>query len=375
MTMMKFFVLLQTALCQYQKCDVKKCKEFGGTTINVGELSTNMTLREQFCPAGHGMVPLPDMPCCLLCGQQRDQVCNDDKPCDATILLTCQRTNKKADGTCQPQPGRECFANDEQYRSGDDFWPNCNTQCFCLDGGIGCRNERSSDPNCLEETNLLRQPAKVPIADSIVNREGDPEKGIKQCSVQTTQWSPCSRTCDWGFSERVTNNNDECRLEKEIMLCKMRACDEIEPAQLRRSSRYNARSYSRRHIFAPAASRSKRNLQKCAIRKGGKIRAKRADKQKITFSGCSSKKAIQMKFCPVCPEKRCCPDMTPVQDMNNEKYKGFAVKNVAFRCEDKEIFHKKIMIIKRCRCNEQCKQKPNFFSRRKLNSDMMPHHV
>jgi len=236
-------------------------------------------------------------------------------------------------------PGRECYDNEREYKSGDDFWPNCNTQCFCIDGGIGCRSARSTDGNCREEQSLLNQPAIVPMPESFVDRQANEEKGIKKCSVQTTQWSPCSRTCDWGFSERVTNNNDECKLDKEIMLCKMRACEE-------EGLRRGVRGYSRRYQYR---SRSKRNLGKCVIRKGGKIRAKRADRQKLAFSGCASKKSIQMKFCPACASAHCCPDMTPQVDNNNEKYKGFSVKNVAFKCQDGEVFHKKIMIIKRCR--------------------------
>ena len=185
----------------------------------------------------------------------------------------------------------------------------------------------------------------MPISDSVILREGNEEAGIVQCAVQTTQWSPCSRTCGWGFSERVTNNNPACKLEKEIMLCQMRECEQNGPQLSRSSRRYNP--YSRRHYYA--TSRSKRNLPKCAIRKGGKIRAKRSERKRLTFSGCSSKKAIRMKHCPVCPQERCCPDMTPVPDQNNEAYKGFMVKNVTFKCADKEILHKKIMIIKRCR--------------------------
>lgn len=352
------FTILQTALCQY--CDEKKCSDLGGTTIGVADLANNMTLREKYCPAGHGMVQLVTMPCCHVCGQQRGSLCNSHKPCDATLSLLCNQDNKKLDGICEPLPGRECYANEREYKSGDDFWPNCNTQCFCIDGGIGCRSARSEDSDCYEDTNLLLRPAIVPIGDSFLDRQADPEKGISQCTVQTTQWSPCSRTCDWGFSERVTNNNPECKLDKEIMLCKMRACDE-EP--LRRSSR----KYSRRYSYP---SRSKRNLQKCLIRKGGKVRAKRADRQKLTFSGCSSKKMIQMKYCPACAQEKCCPDMTPMENQNNEKYKGFSVKKVAFKCQDGEIFHKKIMLIKRCRCNNTCKPtSPYMISRRKLHSD------
>ena len=69
--------------------------------MSVEKLSTNMTLREQFCPAGHGMVQLEHMPCCLLCGQQTRQPCNVNKPCDRTLSLTCHQQDKKRDGICE----------------------------------------------------------------------------------------------------------------------------------------------------------------------------------------------------------------------------------------------------------------------------------
>lgn len=156
------------------------------------------------------------------------------------------------------------------------------------------------------------------------------------------------------------------------MLCKMRSCEESlsQGSQLSRASRFNPRSrYSRNY----AQSRSKRQLEKCSIRKGGKIRAKRAEKSKIVFSGCASKKAVAMKYCPVCPTERCCPDMAPVDNQNNEKYKGFKVKDVAFKCRDGEVLRKKIMIIRQCRCNpDSCKpSSPYMFSRRRLGSDQL----
>lgn len=43
--------------------------------------------------------------------------------------------------------------------------------------------------------------------------------------MQTTEWSTCSRSCGMGISTRVTNNNPQCRLEKETRLCMVRPCD------------------------------------------------------------------------------------------------------------------------------------------------------
>ena len=45
-----------------------------------------------------------------------------------------------------------------------------------------------------------------------------------ECMVQTTPWSPCSKTCGFGISDRVTNDNKECELKKEMRLCTLRPC-------------------------------------------------------------------------------------------------------------------------------------------------------
>ena len=50
-----------------------------------------------------------------------------------------------------------------------------------------------------------------------------------QCVVQTTSWSQCSRSCGMGVSSRLTNDNRQCKPEKESRLCNIRPCSSLAP--------------------------------------------------------------------------------------------------------------------------------------------------
>lgn len=49
----------------------------------------------------------------------------------------------------------------------------------------------------------------------------------RKCVVQTTGWSPCSRSCGMGVSSRVTNDNRKCKPVKETRLCNIRPCGSV----------------------------------------------------------------------------------------------------------------------------------------------------
>lgn len=323
----------------------------------------NEALRAKFCPVGHGMLRLTgDLACCSVCGRQNGEECNAYHPCDDTLELECKyESAKKPDrGVCRPKPGRSCHAGDMEYATGDTFYPNCQSECFCVDGDIGCRPPAKTPAGC-NELNLLAQPAKTQPIDVVKMRPADPNKEEEACNIQQTPWTPCSKTCGWGYSERVTNDNKKCQMRKEIMLCEMRKCDHEEQTLQRQSRRFK--------IF----SRSKRQAM-CKMTKKRRVKLQRGQKTKLSFSGCESKKPIKMNYCPAC-DGRCCPDMSFKQGTigENKDYSGFKVKNVQFKCANGEKFTKNIMLIRKCSCGRQCKQN-NYFNvtRRKMGDDYHP---
>ena len=48
-----------------------------------------------------------------------------------------------------------------------------------------------------------------------------------ECESQTTDWSPCSKSCGAGVSTRVTNSNSQCKLVKETRICEVRPCNHM----------------------------------------------------------------------------------------------------------------------------------------------------
>lgn len=359
-------LLAQLSSGQPSACQ-QKCMEIGGVSMTIRQLSEsgNEELRERLCPSGHGLITLTgDLGCCTVCGRQRDKDCNrDHHPCDDSVGLQCVYESKKVtNGVCKPKPGKVCYANDETYETGENFFPNCKTECICVDGVIGCR--KAQDPAHCEGETIMAMAAHTKPIDMVEVRPGNEDKNIAACTIQTTQWTPCSKTCGWGFSERITNNNDACELVKEFMLCEMRKCGASPKKEIplaRKSRRYSGNRYSR----------SKRQLQ-CQIRKNRRIKIQRSSKKtKLRFSGCESTKAIKMNYCPAC-DGLCCPDMSVKKGTigENKDYSGFKVKKIKFKCDNGDKFEKNIMLIRKCHCGKQCKSANLFnLTRRRLHSD------
>lgn len=47
----------------------------------------------------------------------------------------------------------------------------------------------------------------------------------KNCLIQSTPWSPCTKTCGLGISVRVNNDNGKCEMRKDRRLCLLRPCE------------------------------------------------------------------------------------------------------------------------------------------------------
>ena len=46
----------------------------------------------------------------------------------------------------------------------------------------------------------------------------------RRCEVTSSDWTPCSRSCDVGTSIRLTNDNEDCRMQTQVRLCLVRPC-------------------------------------------------------------------------------------------------------------------------------------------------------
>ncbi|XP_053540705.1 CCN family member 1 [Ictalurus punctatus] len=135
---------------------------------------------------------------------------------------------------------------------------------------------------------------------------GSPDK----CAVQTTKWSPCSRSCGMGVSSRVTNQNAQCKLAKETRLCTVRPCSSMA----------------------------------VPVKKGRKCSRtqKSPEPLRLHYAGCRSARLYRPNYCGVCRDGRCCsPRRT-------------RTSSVVFSCPDGERFEKAVMFIQSCKCSDQC---------------------
>uniref|UniRef100_A0A3Q3KEQ5 Uncharacterized protein n=1 Tax=Monopterus albus TaxID=43700 RepID=A0A3Q3KEQ5_MONAL len=210
--------------------------------------------------------------CCKVCAAQLNQDCSPTRPCDHYKGLECNYSNNvtMAWGICRAKSeGGTCEYNSRIYQNGESFHAGCKHQCTCIDSAVGCaplcnkklppasltcpyprlvriRRQCCFSMDC--HKGILRFPHKYQVCFLCTGKHLPFEQigklfcGIslhvielvaisnlwnqlkEKCPVQTTDWSQCSHSCGMGISYRITNNNTQCKLEKETRICTIRLC-------------------------------------------------------------------------------------------------------------------------------------------------------
>uniref|UniRef100_A0A8C4ND90 Cellular communication network factor 4 n=1 Tax=Eptatretus burgeri TaxID=7764 RepID=A0A8C4ND90_EPTBU len=198
--------------------------------------------------------------CCKACARQAGEVCTEADVCDYHKGLYCDYSGDRPryEGRPGNQPGLlESFT----------FQRSCRFRCMCVAGTIGCvplcipttrpprgwclRPRRTRDPNrccyhwVCDDRRVYRGTTVKECCDSIsvegisrfliisgsspLRTENSREllheviwRG--DCLLQSTTWSPCSKTCGLGISTRLRSHVEKCHLASQSRLCMVRPC-------------------------------------------------------------------------------------------------------------------------------------------------------
>ncbi|XP_036939517.1 CCN family member 1-like [Acanthopagrus latus] len=320
------------------------------------------------CAAGVSLM-LDGCGCCKVCARQLFEDCSRTQPCDHTKGLECNfgGVYGSSKGICRAKSdGRTCEYNNRIYQNGEIFRPNCKHQCTCMDGAVGCvslcpheltlpklgcakprrvkvpgrcceqlvcpeeaktessvmkkHRKKHSRDNKLSEDDLTNRNELAPVwrGESLPAFKGHPVghmmgRGV-ECESQTTDWSPCSKSCGAGVSTRVTNSNSQCKLVKETRICEVRPCNHMTFKRMKKG-------------------------QKCTNTE------KASRPLKLSHAGCRSLEKFQPRYCGSCLDGRCCrPHRTQTSP-------------VQFRCRNGEIISRMVMSIESCKCDLNCSEK------------------
>ncbi|XP_051852688.1 cellular communication network factor 6 [Antechinus flavipes] len=280
--------------------------------------------------------------CCKICAKQRGDTCNEAEVCDPHKGLYCDYSVDKPryeTGVCAYLIAVGCELNKVHYHNGQVFQPNPLYKCLCVSGAIGCTplfipkqvDSQCSGPKGGKKSDqsycslkLLQQQISTSYQTMPVYKNL-PLFWKRKCLVQATTWTPCSRTCGLGISNRVTNENSHCEMRKEKRLCYIQPCD----------------SNILKAVKIPKGKTCQPTFQ---LSKG----------EKLSFSGCLSTQSYKPTFCGKCLDKRCCIP-------NKSK-----MITIQFDCPNEGSFKWRMMWITSCVCQKICRDPGDIFSELKI---------
>ncbi|XP_058527359.1 cellular communication network factor 6 [Ochotona princeps] len=289
------------------------------------------------CPPGVSLVR-DGCGCCKTCAKQPGDICTEVDVCDPHKGLYCDYSADRPryeTGVCAYLVAVGCELNRVHYRNGQVFQPNPLFSCLCVSGAIGCTplfipqlanqfcgGKESDQPRCglrSLQQQLSASYATMPAYKNL------PLSWKRKCLVQATKWTPCSRTCGMGISNRVTNENSKCEMKKERRLCYIRPC-------------------------------GRNTLQTVKISKGKTCQPtfQLSKAEKFVFSGCSSTRSYKPIFCGICLDKRCCIP-------NKSK-----MITIQFECPNEGSFKWEMLWITSCVCQRNCREPGDVFSELKI---------
>ncbi|XP_059898148.1 cellular communication network factor 6 isoform X1 [Gadus macrocephalus] len=277
--------------------------------------------------------------CCKSCARQQRQACSERDVCDPHKGLYCDYSADRPRfqvGVCAYMLAVGCDLNGRHFENGHAFQPSPLYKCTCIAGAIGCTPAFTHTPAGLlgsappKPAGLLSGPgARKNLQDTSYRPAyRDPPLAWKRnCLVQTTPWSVCSKTCGVGMSVRVTNDNAKCEMRKDRRLCLLRPCD--------------------------------KNLLKSFKAPKGKtcraqVPARRAER--LVLSGCSSTQRVRPTYCGLCGGGGggggggcCVPDAS-------------SMRTLEFRCKGVAGVRWKVQWITSCVCKRKCDDPGDMFT-------------